>query len=196
MTGNKPQRSCLGCGSTRDKGDLLRFVLGPDGVLTPDLKGKLPGRGAYTCPSPDCLGLAVRKKRFAASFKAPIAGLDPAKLTAEIRSLVTERVRGYLSLAAKAGKVLSGSDAVAGGLRGGKVGLLFIATDLSEESRKKFSAMAGHAGVEMVALFDKECLGTLIGKEHRGVVAVEPGGFIAAIRRELEIFRNFFDGEV
>ena len=76
------------------------------------------------------------------------------------------------------------------------MGVLFIATDLSEESRKKFSAMAGHAGVELVAMFDKESLGTLIGKEHRGVVAVEPGGFIAPIKRELEIYRNFFDGEV
>ena len=196
MTGNKPQRSCLGCGAARDKSDMIRFVLGPDGGLTPDLKGKLPGRGAYTCPSRQCLELAIKKKRFAASFKTPVAGLDPEKLTSGVRTLVTERVRGYLSLAAKAGKVFSGSDAVTGGLRGGKVGLLFIATDLSEESRKKFASMAGHAGVELVALFDKECLGKLIGKEHRGVVAVEPGGFIAPIRRELEIFRNFFDGEV
>ena len=196
MTGNKPQRSCLGCGSTKDKGELLRFVLGPDGVLTPDLKGKLPGRGAYTCPSRECLGLAAKKKRFATSFKTPLAGLDPETLTAEIRMLITERVKGYLSLAAKAGKVFSGSDAVAGGVRGGKAGLVFIATDLSEESRKKFTAMAGHAGVELVALFNKECLGTLIGKEHRGVVAVERGGFIAPILRELQIYRNFFDGEV
>lgn len=107
-----------------------------------------------------------------------------------------EHIRGYLSLAAKAGKVFSGSDAVAGGLRCGKVGLLFIATDLSEESRKKFTAMAAHAGVELVALFDKENLGSLIGKEHRGVVAVEPGGFIPPFQRELKLYRNFFDGEV
>ncbi len=196
MTGNKPQRSCLGCGATTDKGALLRFVLGPDGFLTPDLKGKLPGRGAYICPLRSCLGLAIKKKRFPASFKSPVSGIDQEKIVFAIRTIVTERVRGYLSLAAKAGEVFSGSDAVAGRLRGGKVGVLFIATDLSEESRKKFSAMAGHAGVELVAMFDKESLGTLIGKEHRGVVAVEPGGFIAPIKRELEIYRNFFDGEV
>ena len=196
MTGNNPQRSCLGCGSTMDKGNLLRFVMGPDSVLTPDLKGKLPGRGAYICPNRECLSLAIKKKRFAASFKAPITGLDPATLTTEIRNLVTERLRGYLSLAAKAGRILSGGDAVAGGLRGGKVGILFIATDLSEESRKKFTAMAVHAGVQLAALFDKDCLGSLIGKEHRGVVAVELGGFIAPFRRELEIYRNFFDDEV
>ncbi len=196
MTGNKPQRSCLGCGATKDKGTLLRFVLSPDGCLTPDLKAKLPGRGAYICPCRACLGLAIKKKRFPATFKSPIPGIDLELISSGIRAMVTERLRGYLSLAAKAGEVFSGSDAVAGRLRGGKVGVLFIATDLSEESRKKFAAMAGHAGVELVALFDKDSLGTLIGKEHRGVVAVEPGGFIAPIQRELEIYRNFFDGEV
>ncbi len=196
MTGNKPQRSCLGCGATRNKGDLLRFVLSPDSVLTPDLKGKLPGRGAYICPLRTCLGLAIKKKRFSAAFKTQVPGIDQATISSGIRTIVTERLRGYLSLASKAGEVFSGSDAVAGRLRGGKVGILFIATDLSEESRKKFAAMAGHAGVELVAMFDKENLGTLIGKEHRGVVAVEPGGFIAPIQRELEIYRNFFDGEV
>ena len=196
MTGNKPQRSCLGCGATMDKGDLLRFVLSPDGVLSPDLKGKLPGRGAYTCLNRDCLNLALKKKRFAASFKTPLGGVDPTALLADIKIQTVERVKGYLSLAAKAGNVFSGSDAVAGGLRSGKAGLVFIATDLSEESRKKFTAMATHAGVERMALFDMECLGTLIGKEHRGVVAVGLGGFIAPIQRELKIYRNFFDGEV
>lgn len=196
MTGNKPQRSCLGCGATKDKGDLLRFVLSPEGCLTPDLKAKLPGRGGYICPHRACLALAIKKKRFPATFKTPVEGVDQEKICSGIRMLITERVKGYISLAAKAGKVFSGSDAVAGRLRGGKVGVLFIATDLSDESRKKFAAMAGNAGVELVAMFDKESLGTLIGKEHRGVVAVEPGGFIAPLKRELEIFRNFFDGEV
>jgi predicted RNA-binding protein YlxR (DUF448 family) len=51
MAGQSPQRSCLGCGAVRDKGDLLRFVLAPDNVPVPDLKGKLPGRGAYICMS-------------------------------------------------------------------------------------------------------------------------------------------------
>lgn len=196
MTRNKPQRSCLGCGDTRNKEDLLRFVLGPDGALTPDLRSRLPGRGAYICPTRSCLDAAIRKKRFAASFKTALQGVDAERIASGIRALVTERVRGYLSLAAKAGKVVSGSDAVVGELRGGKAGLLFMATDLSDESRKKFTAMAGHAGVAVVALFDKEILGTLIGKEHRGIVAVEPGGFVAPIRRELDIYRNFFDGEV
>ena len=104
MTGNKPQRSCLGCGTTRDKGDLLRFVLGPDGTLVPDLKGNLPGRGAYTCPKDECLRQAVKRKRFAASFKTPVTGLDTESLLAGIRTLVVERIRGYLSLAAKAGR--------------------------------------------------------------------------------------------
>lgn len=193
---NKPQRSCLGCGSTQDKENLLRFVIGPDNTLIPDLKAKLPGRGAYTCTNRGCLALAVKKKRFNSSFKAPVAGVDPEQLSEKISTLVTEQIKGYLSLAAKAGKVFSGSDAVADGVRSGKAGIVFAATDLSDESRKKFRAMADTAGIELVELFGKDSLGMMIGKEYRGVVAVEPGGFIAAIRRDLQIYRNFFDGEV
>jgi len=196
MAKSGPERSCLGCGTVREKDDLLRFVLAPDTSLVVDLKGKLPGRGAYTCLSRKCLEQAIRKKRFAAAFKTPLTGIDGEVLVSALRRLITERISGYLSLAAKAGKVFSGGDAVAAGLRSGKAGLLFMATDLSEESRKKYASVARHAGVAVVALFDKECLGALVGKEHRGVVAVEPGGFIAPFQRELQIFRNFFDGEV
>jgi predicted RNA-binding protein YlxR (DUF448 family) len=63
MTGKDPQRSCLGCRETKDKKDLLRFVLAPDRTLVPDLLARLPGRGAYTCMNSACL-------RAAASFIA------------------------------------------------------------------------------------------------------------------------------
>jgi hypothetical protein len=47
-----------------------------------------------------------------------------------------------------------------------------------------------------VKLFDRDSLGGFLGKDQRSVVAVEPGGFIAPLLRELKIYRNFFDGEV
>jgi hypothetical protein len=41
-----PQRTCVGCRKVLPKRSLIRIVRTPDGVLV-DLKGKLPGRGAY-----------------------------------------------------------------------------------------------------------------------------------------------------
>ena len=57
-----PQRSCCGCRETLDKGKLIRVVKRPEGEVVLDRTGRANGRGAYICPSVDCLKLA-RKKR-------------------------------------------------------------------------------------------------------------------------------------
>ena len=72
MPKNEPQRSCLGCRETRDKNELLRFVLAPDRTLVPDLQHKLPGRGAYTCAKRSCLKAAADRKQFARSFRGEV----------------------------------------------------------------------------------------------------------------------------
>ena len=106
----EPQRSCLGCRQVKDKGELLRFVLAPDRTLVPDLQGKLPGRGAYTCPKVSCLKAAAEKKQFARSFKGEVRYGTAAQLIALVAARMEERIGGYLALANKAGKVASGGE--------------------------------------------------------------------------------------
>lgn len=62
MPKKTPMRQCLGCREMKPKKALCRVVRSPEGVVTLDTKGKLPGRGAYLCPSADCLKRA-RKSR-------------------------------------------------------------------------------------------------------------------------------------
>ena len=57
-----PQRQCVGCRTMKDKRSLIRVVRSPEGTVSLDFKGKLPGRGAYVCPDPACLKKA-RKSR-------------------------------------------------------------------------------------------------------------------------------------
>ncbi len=57
-----PQRTCLGCGIKGDKGAFIRIVRRPDGTLALDARGKEPGRGAYICPSLQCLQTAIKRK--------------------------------------------------------------------------------------------------------------------------------------
>src|SRR5512135_2097164 len=111
MTGRQaPQRSCLGCRTTRDKKDLLRFVLAPDRTLVPDLLAKLPGRGAYTCMNRACIVSAAQKKQFSRAFKGDVVYDGADRLMDQVISLLEERIASYLALANKAGKVVSGSD--------------------------------------------------------------------------------------
>lgn len=57
-----PQRQCLGCREMKNKTDLIRVVRSPEGEISLDGKGKLPGRGAYVCPDKSCL-VRARKAR-------------------------------------------------------------------------------------------------------------------------------------
>ena len=68
-----PQRTCVSCGSTTAKRELIRLVRAPSGVVEPDPTGKRPGRGAYLCGNPECWNRAVRKGRLENALRATIS---------------------------------------------------------------------------------------------------------------------------
>ncbi|HET6224250.1 MAG TPA: DUF448 domain-containing protein, partial [Dongiaceae bacterium] len=57
-----PLRRCLVTREVLPKTDLVRFVVGPDGVLVPDVAGRLPGRGLWVKAQRDVLAAAVAKR--------------------------------------------------------------------------------------------------------------------------------------
>ena len=65
-----PVRTCVGCRERAPKPALLRVVV-VDGVLTVDLAGRLPGRGASVHPDPSCVDLAERRRAFPRALKVP-----------------------------------------------------------------------------------------------------------------------------
>jgi len=181
-----PQRSCLGCREVRSKNELLRFVLDPDGILFPDIARKLPGRGAYTCFSRECLESALKRKQFHRSFKGEVKLLPGAEMTDLIVKRMEEKISSLISLANKAGKAVSGSDKVMDTLRKGEAAVLILAADISLESRAKFIAVAQKAGVEIFSFSIKDCLGGPLGKEIRTAVAVLRSSF-AETQKILEL---------
>lgn|SRR5690606_29894666 len=64
-----PLRTCVGCRVRTAKSELLRLVL-VEGVIVPDLRGRLAGRGASLHPSLRCLQLAERRRAFPRAFRA------------------------------------------------------------------------------------------------------------------------------
>jgi uncharacterized protein len=64
-----PQRMCLGCRVNKDKKELIRVVRTPEGAIELDATGKKPGRGAYICPSTECLKKAVKGKGLEKSLR-------------------------------------------------------------------------------------------------------------------------------
>lgn len=67
-----PLRKCLGCCEMKDKRTLVRIVRSKEGVISVDLTGKMPGRGAYICRDESCLNMAVKAKRLERAFSTKI----------------------------------------------------------------------------------------------------------------------------
>jgi predicted RNA-binding protein YlxR (DUF448 family) len=69
----------------REKKDLVRVVRTPGDRFELDVTGKLPGRGAYLCPSPACLGAAVKRRSFDRAFRQAVPKEAVAALEAGIQ---------------------------------------------------------------------------------------------------------------
>jgi ribosomal protein L7Ae-like RNA K-turn-binding protein len=173
---------------------LLRFVLAPERELVPDLSHKLPGRGAYTCFTRECVERALRRRQFSRAFKGEVRLEGEAELVARIVQLQEERLLSRISLANRAGEVISGSDAVTETLRKGMPALLVLARDISPDSAARFTALAERAGIAVVPFATKEQLGMALGKELRSAVALMRGGLATRLHQELLQYRNFFKG--
>ncbi len=193
MAKETPQRSCLGCRSVKDKGELLRFVLSPDRELVPDLLAKLPGRGAYTCLKAACLRQALMRKQFQRAFKGEVATPSADEMVGHVAARMSDHIESYLALANKAGKVVSGTDSVLDALHRQTAGLVLLAEDTSPESARRVRDLAARVGTPCETLASKDRLGDLLGKELRSAVAVLHGSFVAVLLHEITRFRNFFD---
>lgn len=65
-------RKCVGCQEMKSKKEMLRVIRSQEGEFLLDATGKKNGRGAYLCPSSDCLAKAIRQKGLERSFKQAI----------------------------------------------------------------------------------------------------------------------------
>lgn len=65
-----PFRTCLSCGSKRDKRDLLRLARVKEGEIIRDDRGNMPGRGAYVCKDETCQNRLLKNRRIQRAFRA------------------------------------------------------------------------------------------------------------------------------
>lgn len=90
-----------------------------------------------------------------------------------------------LSLARRAGKLISGEDTVLMSLRDKTCALVIIAADASENTKKKISARAAGSNVECIVTASRQELSSAVGLYNRAVFAVTDSGFAQKIKTEL-----------
>jgi predicted RNA-binding protein YlxR (DUF448 family) len=131
-------RHCALTREVRPVGELIRFVVGPDGAVVPDVRRKLPGRGMWLTGTRDALEEAIRRNVFARGFRRQVT--VAADLTAVTERLLERSALDALAIAGKAGQVLTGASRVEAALREEEVVALIHAADAAGDGKRKLDA--------------------------------------------------------
>jgi hypothetical protein len=83
-----PLRTCVACGRSAAKHELVRIVRSPDGETRVDPGGKANGRGAYVCADPACFEAAVRKRRLTAALRVSLGEEDVERIREQFEETV------------------------------------------------------------------------------------------------------------
>ena len=134
---NGPERKCLATGEVHAKTDLIRFAVGPDGSVFPDIAGKLPGRGMYVSADRAALEKAVKKNLFSRGAKQQVT--IPEGLVDQVEGQLARRVVDLISLARKGGKAVAGYEKVKSWLEREEATVLIQASDGSSRGKSKLS---------------------------------------------------------
>jgi uncharacterized protein len=137
--GRERERLCVATRTVRPVDDLIRFVVGPDGKVVPDLKGKLPGRGVWVTGTRAALEEAVKRKAFARGFRRDVR--LPADLAGQTEGLLQSAVLDALAMAAKAGMVMAGFAKAVAALEHHDATALLHAAEASPEGVRKLDAI-------------------------------------------------------
>jgi predicted RNA-binding protein YlxR (DUF448 family) len=175
-------RTCIVTRRPAGPDELIRFVVGPDKAVVPDLKRNLPGRGCWVTADREHVDKAVKKGAFARALKAEVA--VPPDLGGMVDRLLAKSALGALGLARKAGMVALGATKVEASVRSGAALLVLHAAEASEDGLRKIAqarrATAHIGGPEIRAykLFSEQELGLALGGTnviHAAVLAGDAG---------------------
>jgi uncharacterized protein len=187
-------RTCIVTRRAGAPDDLIRFVVGPDCVLVPDLKRNLPGRGCWVTADRLHVDRAARKKLFGRVLRQDVS--VPAELGAMVDRLLVKAALGSLGLARKAGAIVTGAAKVDAVVRSRDALAVLHALDAAPDGVRKMdqarraSGVSGGPDVPAYKLFSEAEIGLALGGAnviHAAVLASDAGR--AALRRIVALDR-------
>jgi hypothetical protein len=161
------ERRDLVSGEVMPEERLVRFVAGPEGVVTPDVARKLPGRGLWVAATREAVETAARKGGFSRAAKAKLTA--PADLADHVEKLLKTRLLAGLGLARRAGDLILGFEKAESAIEGGKAAWMVEASDGAHDGRRKLlqsarrAAESGRLSPRLFGVFSSEELGLALG---------------------------------
>lgn len=164
--GKAPVRTCIVTGAQEAPERMIRFVVGPDADIVPDLARRLPGRGLWVRAERTALEQAIAKRSFSKAARAPVKA--DAELADRVERLLLERVLEDLSRARRAGRAVSGFVRVEQMIGRRLAGLLIVADGADGDGLSKLRT----SGLPIERLGDAAVLGGVFGREQAVYAAV------------------------
>lgn len=174
-----PERKCIATGEVRAQSALIRFVVGPDNAVVPDLAGRLPGRGIWVSADRAALDRAAGKGLFARAAQAQVT--VPEGLSGLIEARLAARVVELISLARKGGDATTGFERVRDWLQKDEAQVLLQASDGSERGKSKLSTPQGGAFIGWLTSAE---LGQAFGRDSAVHAALRAGGLAQRVVEE------------
>lgn len=195
-----PARTCLATREIVPIERMIRFVAAPDGTVAPDLSRNLPGRGAWVTASREAITKAISQKAFTRAFRGK-AHADE-KLLSLVEHLIERSALEALSLANKAGRIVTGNAKVESAILAGKARAVFHSSDGAADGKRKLDGLLrrieaeGGAKTPTLSLFTGSQMDLALGRPnvvHAALLASPAsGGFL---ERSLRL-KRWRDGDI
>ena len=174
-----PERKCIATGAVEPKSGLIRFVVGPDGQVVPDLMEKLPGRGIWVSADRAAMEKAVQKGLFSRAAKQRVSA--PDDLPDVVEQALVRRVVDLISLARKGGEAVAGFEKVKDWLLKDQAEVLIQACDGSGRGKSKLRTPEGGS---FIGWLTADELGQAFGRQTVIHVALGAGGLTQRVVEE------------
>jgi predicted RNA-binding protein YlxR (DUF448 family) len=176
-----PLRRCVVTRAQGDRAAMLRFVVGPGGVLVPDLAARLPGRGIWLSARADVINSPRTRQAFSRAARARID--VPDDLASRVITGLRARIGDLIGFARRAGQAVAGYQKAQEWLVAGRAALIIQARDGSIEERARFLGVRA-SSVAVIAPLPAAALGRVFGRDETVHVAVAAGRLAESLRIE------------
>jgi uncharacterized protein len=193
------ERTCIVTGAKGAPETMLRFALGPDGAVVPDIGRKLPGRGVWTELSFRTVSRAAAKQAFSRAFRTKAEA--SVSLAETVGALLERDALQSLSIANKAGLVVAGAFKVDSAIETDEVVALIQASDgAADGAAKRVHALRAKLGPEAnavvrVDIFSSRQLDLALGRANVIHAALKHGAASSAFLARADRLRRYRGGE-
>ena len=177
---DRSERRCIVTGESRPVSELVRFVVGPDDAIVPDVAGRLPGRGIWVSADRAALEKAVRTNAFSRAARRRV--VVPEGLVEQLERQLVDRLVGLVSLARKGGGAVAGYEKTLALLRSGRAGALIQASDGSPAQKARLQPPGGEE--RRIECLTANELGLAFGRENVIHAALVSGGLAERVVQE------------